>query len=223
MRSRCGAPRLSNAMSWKSRPSDRAASRDRASEPLWVLPLRLISVRSPRRRIIRRRRGGVGWLQRYTLPGNDGRQVAPDQAKDRMVDEQRVDPGHGAASGSAEVAVEDGIHTIAGRTFRQGAHMVTPRRPGQPPAAGSADHADRTRGRHAAWCGRRKSAPQSRWFVYRWLIPAGGPAFRSGGSPVGRARSTRSRGAPIRPPLHTRMTFLRSIGRSGNLVPRCQV
>ena len=38
------------------------------------------------------------------LAGDDRGQIAPDQAEHRMVDEQRIDPGHEAAFGGTEIA-----------------------------------------------------------------------------------------------------------------------
>jgi hypothetical protein len=55
----------------------------------------------------------VGVVAAIDLAGDDRGQIAPEQAQHRMIDEQRVDPGHGAAFGGAEIAVEDRVHASA--------------------------------------------------------------------------------------------------------------
>ena len=46
--------------------------------------------------------------------GRDRGEVAPDQAEHGVVDEQRIDPGKGAAFGGAQVAIEDAVHRVRG-------------------------------------------------------------------------------------------------------------
>ena len=57
------------------------------------------------------------------LARNDRRQIAPDQAEHRVVDEQRVNPGDRTAFARAKVTFEDRVHARVGQILEQPTDM----------------------------------------------------------------------------------------------------
>ena len=103
MRSRCGAPRLSNAMSMCLRPRSAAAWRDSASDPHWRWPRKLISVCSPKLALGCREPGRGRVVGAIQLARHDLGQVLPQHAEHGVIHQQGVTPRRHPRPPGAEI------------------------------------------------------------------------------------------------------------------------